>query len=236
MCHFKQRGFPDYCCLRFRLNFFLRSVKSFCELVQSLTLASMDNTAVLNNLLPICCTTSYCECFQKLFKKPNHYNPKDVLQYTSFSQRELQKYQNEIRKHLEKDRLFNQEGYSNVPAKEVKCANDHFLETVRKFLLYQCQTQDKGDFYCNYYSQIVKLQNLLSLYENIGTTTEKSVLLFNQPDTLLPIKNLIDTLDIHQTCIYVFQQYFHIYNFGVANTTKIYYNPKVHSFYFKQEE
>lgn len=196
----------------------------------------MDNNAVINNLLPVCCTSSYCECFKKLFKRPNHYNPKDVLQYITFTQNELQKYQNEIRKHQEKDRLFHQKIYLNITAKEVKSANDHFLETLRRFQFYQCQTQEKGNFYCNYYSQDVKLQQLLSLYESIGSTTEKSVLLFNQPDSLLPTKNLTDVLDIHQTCTFVFQQYFHIYNFDIPSNTKTYYNPQVHTFYFKVDE
>lgn len=196
----------------------------------------MDGNAILDNLLPVCTQTSSCECFHKLFRRPEYYNSKDTLQFINFTQIELQKYQTELQKHFEKDRLFHQEVYVNTTAREVKCGNDHFLETVKRFQIYVYQTQEKGQFYLTYFTQEIKLQDLLAFYECIGTTTEKSVLLFNQPDSILPTKNLIDILDVHQICIFIFQQYFHMFNFGTTLYSKQYYNPKIHSFHFKVVE
>ena len=193
----------------------------------------MDSNAVLENILPVCSQLTPCECFHKLFRRPAHYDSKDTLQYINFTQNELQKYQNELQKHFEKDRLFHQEVYATTTAKEVKCANDHFLETLKRFQIYVYQTQKKGQLFLTYFTQEIQLQDLLSLYECIGTTTEKSILLFNQPDSNLPTKNLSDVLDVHQICIFIFQQYFHMYNFGTTLYSKQYYNPKIHSFHFK---
>lgn len=192
----------------------------------------MDCNAILDNLLPVCSQLPYCDCFYKLFKKPAHYDSKDTLQYINFTHNELQKYQQELQKHFEKDRLFHQEVYANTTAREVKCGNDHFLETLKRFQVFVYQTQKKGDFHLTYYTQEINLQDLLSLYENIATTTEKSLLLFNQPDSILPIKTLTDVLDVHQICIFIFQQYFHMYNFGTTLYLKQHHNSKIHSFRF----
>lgn len=187
----------------------------------------MDNRDVIDNILPACVRNNSCECFETILKRPSYYDPKDVLQYTTFNQTEIQKYLKEIAKHQEKDRLFSKFEYQDVEAREVKQANDHFLETVRKFQLYLSQTKDKGECVLQYFNKTVNINSLVDFYEHIGGTAERSVVLFNQPNSLLHVKFLIDTLDIHLICLYIFYQYHNLCVYGKPIYNKDYNNTSI---------
>lgn len=185
-------------------------------------------------LLPICIKNNVCTCFGDIFRKPPYYNPSDILQYTNFNLGELNVYLGELTKHLQKDQFLREQNYQNVPAIEVKRANDHFLETVRKFQLYVCQTANtKGPFFFTYYGQQVDCEHFLDLYETVGMTTDKSIQLFNKPTKKVDLRNLLDVFQIHQICLFVFQQYYNVFNHGRPLIRDLYQNSKVTGFHFK---
>lgn len=187
----------------------------------------MDNRDVIDNILPTCIRSNVCDCFENILKRPSYYDPKDVLQYTTFNQTEIQKYLKEISKHQEKDRLFSSLKYQEVHAREVRQANDHFIETVRKFQLYLSQTRDKGECVLQYFTKTIDVNRLIEFYEKIGDTAEKSIVLFNEPNSLINVKFLVETLELHLICLYVFYQYHNLCVYGKPIYNKEYNHTSV---------
>lgn len=196
-------------------------------------LTKMDNRSAIDNILPICLRENSCECFNIIFRTPSFYDSKDVLQYTTYNQTELKKYIEEIRKHQEKDRLLNLSKFNDVSAREVKRANDHFLESVKKFQLYINQNREKGECLLEYFGQDIELLQLIDFYEQIGLTAERSITLFNQPNTQVQTKFLSETLELHLLCLYIFYQYYNLCVYGKTLCNKNYSNSSVLFFRLK---
>ena len=196
-------------------------------------LTKMDNRSAIDNILPICIRENSCNCFNTIFRTPKFYDSKDILQYTTYNQTELKKYIDEIRKHQEKDRLLNLSKFNDVSAREVKRANDHFLESVKKFQLYINLNREKGECVLEYYGQDVVLLELIKFYEQIGLTAEKSIVLFNQPNTQVQTKFLSETLDLHLLCLYIFYQFNNLCVYGKTICNQNFCNSSAILFRFK---
>ena len=194
----------------------------------------MDNRSTIDNILPLCIRENSCECFNKIFKPPNFYDPKDILQYTTHHQTEIKKYIEEIKKHYEKDRLLSQNHFGDVAAREVKRANDHFLETLKRFQLYISQTREKGECFLEYFGQEINVNDLVKFYEQIAITAEKSITLFNQPGSLVQTKYLSETLDLHNLCLYIFYQYYNLCTYGKTICNKDFNNISTKEFRFQK--
>jgi hypothetical protein len=194
----------------------------------------MDGNAVTNNSFPKCFQQNYCSCFDTLFKKPKHFNPNDVLQFTSFYLEEITNYINIVEAHSRLDAVTNNDRHSNVTASEVHKANTHFHETIKKLQLQLLLNKDRGDFYCKHYNDEMNVNQLIDFYDELCTLNSKSVQLFNTPNSPLPTKHLVDILELHKNCLYIFQQFYNVTQFGRAIFKKDNYNLQINHFQFKQ--
>jgi len=196
----------------------------------------MDTNALLNSL-PVCIRNDTCSCFCSLFKKPVHYNPVDVLQYTSYNYSEITKYLEEINKHLKKDIILNRQDYLNVPAIEVKRANDHLMLTLNKLQLFSSRNKRKGQFWFYYCNNQLHCDDLTDLFLCVANTQDKSIQLLNRPLHLVSIKYLADILQQHRISLYIFHQFFNVFNYGQIIHSPIFTDIddlQVHGFHFKQ--
>jgi hypothetical protein len=186
------------------------------------------------NSLPDCIRHDCCHCFSVLFLKPPNYDPTDILQYTTYNYGELTKYLEEINKHLKKDVIFNRRDHIDVPAVEVKRANDHLIATLNRLLLFSSRNKFKGQFCFNYYHNKLNCEELTDLFLSIAHTQDKSIQLLNRPLSLIDIKYLADVLEQHRISLYVLHQFFNVINYGQviysANFTNI-ENLPVKNFY-----
>jgi hypothetical protein len=173
----------------------------------------MDNTSILNSL-PVCVRNNFCYCFRQLFNIPQNYDITDVLQYTSYNYGELTKYLQEINKHLTKDILFNRQEYLNVPAIEVKRANDHLIASINKIQLFASRNQSKGQLCFYYCNNLINCEDLLDLFLSIANTQDKSIQLLNKPQNQVGTKYLADILQQHRIILYIFYQYYNLINYG----------------------
>lgn len=194
-------------------------------------MAGVDLT--INNL-PKCFNQPDCCCFDTMFVKPLHYNPKDVLQYTSFNLKEIEKYLQIVESHSALDQHLNIKKHSNVVAREIDRATDHFLDTVSKLQLELLKHNDRGEFYCKYFNEDVSVHLLMDFYRDLGCLNTNSLRLFNKPNSPLPTKYLIDVLEMHRSCLYIFHQFYTIVHFGRPIYNKDTPNINIHGFYFKQ--
>jgi hypothetical protein len=196
----------------------------------------MDNHTLLNSL-PICIRSDHCTCFNSLFKKPIHYDQTDVLQYTLYNYGELTKYLEEINKHLNKDIIFNRQDYTAVPAIEIKRANDHLIVSINKLLLFASRNKRKGQFWFFYCNNLISCDDLTDLFMSIANTQDKSIQLLNRPLNLVNIKYLADILQQHRIILYIYQQFFNVFNYGqiIHSPTFTDVNDlNIHGFHFKQ--
>lgn len=191
------------------------------------------NTSTRINL-PVCINHENCSCFLNIFQKPIHYNPSDVLQYTTFNLDEITKYLELLHSHIQLDEIIHTSRFSFISACEVHKANEHFLETVKRFQIQLLLHSDKGEFYCNYYNEDMNVNRLNLFYEELGNINTKSIQLFNKPCSPITIRNLIDVLDLHKNCLYIFQQFFNVVNYGRPIFKKDNYYINIHNFYFKK--
>jgi hypothetical protein len=130
--------------------------------------------------------------------------------------------------------LFNTNLYGYVSASEVHKANNHFLETVRKFQVQLLLNAEKGEFYCRYFNDDMNVSKLVIFFEELGTLNNKSIHLFNTPTSPLTTKNLTDILDLHRNCLYIFQQFYNVSQFNRPIFQKDSYNVNIHSFQFRK--
>jgi hypothetical protein len=196
----------------------------------------MDCATVFNSF-PTCIRETCCKCFQDLFKKPLHYDPSDIIQYTSFNYSELKKYLNEINKHLRKDILLNRQDFINVPAIEVKRANDHLIDTLNKVQLLMSKTKKKGHLHFYYCSNLITCDDLVDLFMKIANTQDTSIQLLNKPMNPVGIKYLADILQQHRICLYVYYQYYNVFNFGRTIKTQLFEDSQdlqIYGFHFKK--
>ena len=194
---------------------------------------NMENKVVVSDNLPSCFNQKDCNCFETCFTTPINYNPNDVLQYTSFNLREIVKYINIVESHRNLDRQINSDLHSTVFASEVNRATDHFLETVRRFQLQLLIYQDKGEFFCTHYSEVMSVNKLNKFYEELGHINQKSIQLFNSPKSPMPTKFLADILEMHKNCLYMFEQFYTMVHFDRPIFKKDYYNINIHGFHFR---
>jgi hypothetical protein len=195
-------------------------------------MAGVDLT--INNLpVPECFNQIDCCCFGTLFVKPPHYNPKDVLQYTTFNLKQIEKYIQIVESHGVLDQHLKTNKHSNVVASEIDKATEHFLETVSKLQMAMLSHNDKGEFFCKYFNEDVSVLKLTDFYKDLGTLNSNSLRLFNKPTSPLPTKFLLEVLEMHRSCLYIFDQFYTMIHFGRPIYKKD--NPKVniHGFYFK---
>jgi hypothetical protein len=195
----------------------------------------MDNNALLNSL-PSCIRSDRCNCFHSLFKKPIHYNSTDIQQYTSYNYGEITKYLEEINKHQKKDILFNRQDCLNVPAIEVKRANDHLIQTINKLTLFSCKNKFKGQLWFFFYNTKVSCDDLMDLFLSIANTQDKSIQLLNRPLNLVTIKYLADILQQHRICLYIFQQFFNVFYYDQIIESPAFYDTddlNVRGFHFR---
>jgi hypothetical protein len=195
---------------------------------------NMEDNAVCINSLPPCYNKNSCICFNNLFNKPVHFNSNDVIQYTTFNLKELTAYIKELESHSKLDAILNTSLYGYVSASEVHKANNHFLETVRKFQVQLLLNAEKGEFYCRYFNDDMNVSKLVIFFEELGTLNNKSIHLFNTPTSPLTTKNLTDILDLHRNCLYIFQQFYNISQFNRPIFRKDSYNVNIHSFQFRK--
>jgi hypothetical protein len=195
----------------------------------------MEDITVTTNTLPKCYNNSECCCFDNVFDKPTHFNPADILQYTNLNLQEISAYIDELNNHIRLDDTLNTSRFRNVNAIEVHKANQHFLETVRRFQMQLLLHRDKGDFFCKYFNDDMDVNKLILFYEELGNINNKSIQLFSKPSSPLTARNLIDILDLHRNCLYIFQQFYNVKNFGRAIFRKDTYNVNIHSFQFRNK-
>jgi hypothetical protein len=193
----------------------------------------MEDSAVSNNSLPQCFNQTHCYCFDNLFKKPIHFNETDVIQYTSFYLKELTNYIENLEEHSRLDTFFNVDHHTTIAASEVKKSNDLFLQTICKFQLQLLIEAKKGEFYCKHFNEDMNVSQLINFYHELSTLNSKSIHLFNNPNSPLPVKNLTDILEIHRNCLYIFQQFYNVAQYGRALFIKDNYNINIHNFQFR---
>jgi hypothetical protein len=193
----------------------------------------MEDVTVQNNNLPQCFNKTDCFCFDKLFKKPIHFNETDVIQYTSFYLKEITDYIDNLEAHSRLDAILNIDQHTYVAASEVNKSNDMFLQTIRKFQLQLLLEARKGDFYCKHFNEDMNVNLLINFYHELCALNSKSIQLFNKPSSPLPAKNLTDILELHRNCLYIFQQFYNVAQYGRAIFTKDNYNINIHNFQFR---
>jgi len=195
----------------------------------------MDGSNLATSNLPHCFNQKTCNCFTNLFLKPLYYNPNDVLQYTSFNLQEIHQYLQYVEDHSVLDQYLNINLHANVTASEVHKATEHLLETVKKFQFQLLLYADRGEFYCKYFDNGEKSVNrLINFYEALAELNSTSIQLFNKPTTSLPTKNLVDILEMHRNCLYIFQQFYNIVQYGRPIFKKDSYNINIYGFQFKK--
>lgn len=183
--------------------------------------------------LPKCFNQKDCNCFDNLFIKPSHYNPKDVLHYTSFNLQEITKYIQTVDKHGLLDEYLNIQQHTHISASEVKRATDHFLESVRRLQTELLKHNNKGELHCKYFNEDMSVNELIAFYEDLGGLNSRSLHLFNKPTSSLPTKYLLDILEMHRCCLYIFDQFYTILHFGRPIYKKENPHINIHGFYFK---
>lgn len=161
--------------------------------------------------LPVCVGESHCACFNNIFLPKTYDSSKySVLDYTDTNLREVAKYLSELSKHVNKDQLLKEEYFSQVPAFEVKQANDNFQETVVKLKTYQLINDHENRFNFLYFGKRVACNQLAELFEKIGETQDMSLRFLNTPTTPLPVNTLFEVLYLHQILLYILQQFYHM--------------------------
>lgn len=184
--------------------------------------------------LPQCFNKTSCDCFIYLFTKPTYYNPSDVLQYTSFNLQEVNQYIKLVEAHSLLDQHLNVNLHAQVSAGEVNNATEHLLETVKKFQFQLLLHAHRGEFYCKYFNNgEMSVNQLVLFFEELAELNRKSIKLFNKPTTSLPTKNLTDILEMHRNCLYIFQQFYNVTQYGRSIFKKDNYNINIHGFNFK---
>jgi hypothetical protein len=195
---------------------------------------NMEGTNFTTSNLPLCFNQKTCNCFSQLFIKPLHYSSSDILQYTTFNLQEIHQYLQLVEDHSLLDQHLSLNLHSHVSANEISKATEHLLETVKKFQFQLLLNANRGEFYCKYFnSGEMSVNRLVNFYESLAELNKTSVQLFNKPASLLPTKNLTDILEMHQNCLYIFQQFYNIVQYGRAIFKKDNYNINIHGFQFK---
>lgn len=196
----------------------------------------MEDIFVYTDSLPQCYNKENCNCLDGVFSKPSHFNPSDVLQYTNVNLKEVSSHIEILQAHQRLDNIVNSSRFTHVNACEVLKANHHMLETVKRFHVQLLLHSDKGDFFCKYFNDDMDVQKLILFFEELGTINSKSIQLFNKPSSPLSTKNLIDILELHRNCLYIFQQFYHVTNFGRPIFQRDTYNINIHSFQFRNKK
>ena len=194
----------------------------------------MEGSTLNTSNLPECFNQTTCNCFTKLFTKPLYYNPNDVLQYTSFNLQEITTYIQYVEDHSFLDHHLNINLHAYVSASEVNKATEHLLDTVKKFRFQLLLHAEKGEFCCNYFDNgQMSVNRLVMFFEELAELNTKSIQLFNKPTSSLPTRNLTDILEMHRNCLYIFQQFYNMVQYGRSIFKKENYNLNIHGFQFK---
>jgi hypothetical protein len=186
------------------------------------------------NNLPKCFNQQNCICLHTLFVKPLHYDPEDVLQYTSFNLKEIGKYIQIVESHGVLDQYLNSSQHSHVLASEIDKATEHFQETVSKLQIELLKQHiDKGELFCKYFNEDLSVIKLTDFYKSLAQLNSISLRLFNKPNSPMPTKYLLDVLEMHQYCLYIFDSFYTIIHYGRPIYKKDTPNINIHGFYFK---
>jgi len=196
---------------------------------------NMEGATISTSYLPPCFNQKTCNCFTTLFNEPLYYNPVDVLQYTSFNLQEINQYIQCVEAHTYLDQHLNINLHSHVSASEVNKATEHLIETVQKFQFQLLLHADQGEFYCKYlHNGEMSVNRLVNFFKALAELNATSIRMFNKPTSSLPTKNLMDILEMHKNCLYIFQQFYNIVQYGRPIFKKENYNINIHSFQFKK--
>lgn len=195
----------------------------------------MENANLDISTLPKCFNKENCSCFDDIFIKPIYYNESDVLQYTSFNLREVIKYIRVIESHNKLDQQLNLNLHSHISASELSKATDHFLNTVRRFQNQLILHSDKGEFFCKHFNEQMSVNKLIEFYEELAHLNTKSLHLFNKPNSSMPTKYLLDILEMHRNCLYIFQQFYTTVQFGRPIYKKENPHINIHNFHFRPQ-
>lgn len=182
--------------------------------------------------LPVCVGESNCACFNKLFRDQDVFTKTSVLDYTIYNFKEITKYLTEISKHLNRDRLLKEHKFSQLPAYEVKQANDHFQESIFKLQTYISQARYDGTFCFYYFGKLISAKQIKDLFEKIAVAQDSSLIYLNQPESLVSISYLSDILHLHQVCLYILQQFYHLVTYGKPIYLESTPHLNIHGFHF----
>jgi len=176
-------------------------------------MGDLKNKQRLN--LPLCVGESTCTCFNSLYSSVESNSTKNyIFEYILHQSKEIANYLELLQQHVTKDKVLKENQYSHVPAFEVKEANDRFRTTVHR--LRQFETVNTRDtFFCFvYFNNFLFCKQLTALYDNIAETQDLSLKFLNKPNSLIPLHTLIEILNLHQICLYILQQLFHLIVYG----------------------
>lgn len=161
--------------------------------------------------LPVCVGESYCACFNDLYSNKHIETSKNsILEYTDVNLREVAGYLIELTKHINKDNLLKEQNFSQVPAFEVKHANDRFQDTISKLKTYQIINDNENRFYFFYFGKRLACNQLINLFEKIGETQDMSLRYLNTPKNPMSVNTLFEVLNLHQIALYILQQFYHM--------------------------
>lgn len=184
--------------------------------------------------LPVCVGESYCACFDSLYTNTNDLNSNiSIFDYTQHHSKEVANYLSEISKHINKDGLLKERYFSQVPAFEVKKSNDRFRDTIHRLQSYQRINDSHNTFSFYYFNNFVTCKQISELFEKIAETQDLSLRYLNKPNTLLPVSCLLEILHLHQICLYILQQFYHMLTYKKPLYMETFPNLNIRGFQFR---
>lgn len=166
------------------------------------------NIETIKKTVATCLGLKSCFCFNKVFNLLPFFNIDDEFDYISNHKNFLIEYLNELTKHMNKDRVYNQNLYKAVTAETVQKSFLHHLETLRVFERYLNKTF-ATHFITFQYLQggEVDLRTYLKTILSLTSAHEKTIRLFNYPDSPIIIHKLLDDIDLHLFTINIFEKF-----------------------------
>jgi hypothetical protein len=152
-----------------------------------------------------CISFRSCTCFDEiLILQP--FNFERSLDYVTVTKKNLHLYYCTLVKHINKDLFFNQNFYSTIPAGTLRKALDHHINTLNRFQRYLLPLLDTEYIIFGYDNKYLYVIDYLQTILRLTSAHESTITLFNNPDSRLSVKEILDEIDLHIYTLKLFEE------------------------------
>lgn len=166
------------------------------------------NIETVRKTIALCSSLSSCKCFDRIFNLLPFADSEFNIEHIRLNRDILVDYNTQLIKHYNKDLVYNQNFYQTVSASTLKSAFEHHIANLRSFQRYIILYLQNDSITFENDNRDIDMYMYIDTVLKLTQSLEQTNRVFNNPDTKIPVKRLIEEVDFHIYNLHLFDDLF----------------------------